>query len=322
MISRNTKMKRRQRKELQKQSTQLMAMKAAANAVCNHMVIHGVPKAAKEWLEKYQKENPDFKPETLADIAAAAGVTRRISCLLSIFMQLSNAQNLLLTEMEQWMDGFGMTLKGVRPWMNALQHDGKKFMETITPLMNGSMEESMTAFRLDTDAIFHKILRWNNTPYAWKPGDPLIVDSLMEEELEKKREENLKTKANGRKNHIWFETSSRLMSVSKTKLKDEVLTKTDWSIGQIIHEDDNKIVRSHLESKESAIRIAKRMLSKSPNAVFVVFETDYKTTSGCTLWPSEAITKAELDRIRQAKKEYLKGMRKIKASKIENDGNK
>lgn len=306
MISRNTKMKRKQRKINTQNSNQVMAMKAAANAVANYTIISGIPAMGRQWLEKYREEHPEFWPQTIGEIGNKSGVTNRISCLMSIFMQLNGIQDLLMTETEKWMTGFGIVVKGVRSCMNACQRDNKNLIERMIELMQSNRAETMNDYRTDMDGLLHKILRWCNTPYAWQPGDPLCLESFKEAELERLRIENLKKKQKNRNANISFETTTRMMSVSKTRLSDEELKTTDYAIGQIIHEDSNKIVRDHIKSRESAIRIARRMLSKNPNATYVVFEAEYVTKAACTLWPVSGITVPELKKTKQAKQKCRK----------------
>ena len=235
-----------------------------------------LPAKAKEFMQSLPDEvKQNWKPTSVFEVAKMAGVDKRIGLLISAYYHIHNVQQMLTGEICNWLDGFNLWIKGVRPAMNDLERSETKFFEAMRTIIDPTKGASYDEFRTDCDNLYAKLMHWEGIPKHWEPGEPLKLKHPSE-----------RPKKEGT---LVVDSGHEELVVGTVTLPPEVKeTRTAYCVSKLNNDETADIVKADIKNKGLAAATANRLARKDPGKMYIIYEQTIETQEVATLHPVKA----------------------------------
>ncbi len=235
-----------------------------------------MPKKALEYMNSLpEEEKKNWKPSGLLEIAAKAGVRDRIGSLLTVYYHIHAVEAFITGEINNWLDGFNLWIKGIRPAMNDVERADDKFFEAMRGIVDPNKGQTQKDFMHDVDNLHEKVMHWEGIPKHWKIGDPLRRKPISERELED--------------GTIVVDSGHEEMLVSTVTLPAEIKdSKTAYCVSRLNQDETADIVKSGIKTQAAASTQATILAKKDPGHMYVIYEQTIQTQEVATLRPIKA----------------------------------
>ncbi len=232
-----------------------------------------LPPKAKEFMQNLPQEVKDnWKPATVLEVAQMAEVDKRIGLLLGAYSHIHGVQNILIGEITNWLDGFGLWLKGVRPAMNDVERAEDNFEKAWRTIVKGNQDGTYDDYRRDIDSLHEKLMRWEGVPKFWKIGDPL----KLKKPSERPKEEGT----------IIMDDGHEEKKVGTVQLEPEIKdSRTAYCVSRLNEDGTADIMKADIKTKGAATAAANRMAKNDPGRMYVAYEQIIQTQEVHTIIP-------------------------------------
>lgn len=238
-----------------------------------------LPEKAKEFMESLsEEEKANWKPASLLEVAKKAEVDKRIGSLITVFYHIHSIQAFLTGEISNWLDGFNLWIKGVRPAMNDVEKAEDKFFEAMSTLIDPNKNRTHEDYMHDVDTLHEKIMHWEGLPIHWKIGDPLQRKPISQRELEE--------------GSIVVDSGHEEMLVSTVTLPPETKDEqTAYAVSRLNADETADIIKSGYKTEAAATRSANKFAKEDAGHMYVVYQQTIRTQEVATLRPIKAAQK-------------------------------
>lgn len=235
-----------------------------------------LPAKAKEFMQNLPQEVKDnWKPATILEVAQMAKVNDRIGLLLTVYYHIHTIQGLLAGEITNWLDGFGLWIKGVRPAMNDVEKADDRFFDAMRTIIDPNKGATHEDYLRDVDSLWEKIMHWEGIPKYWKVGEPLRTKRPSE----KPQKEGTIIADDGHEEKV----------VGTVTLPPEVKeTRKAFCISKLNDNETADIVKADIKNKGLAAAAANRLAKKDPSHMYVIYEQTIETLEVAKLRPIKA----------------------------------
>ncbi len=236
-----------------------------------------LPEAAKRYmLSLSEEERKEWKPSSLLEIARKAEVDKRIGSLLTTFYHIQSVQGFLTGEIENWLDGFNLYVKGVRPAMNDLQRAVDRYFDAMGKIVKPDYRSSQHDYYLhDVDALHEKIMSWEGYPKHWEIGEPLKLAPISAGQNEE--------------GSIIVYSGHEEIQVDTVTLPAETRSETTaFCVSRLNADETADIVKAGYKTEATATRAANRYAKEDPDHPYVVYRQTIRTQEVATLQPIKA----------------------------------
>ena len=232
-----------------------------------------LPAKAKEYLQSLPDEiKQSWKPTSLLEVAQMAEVDKRIGLLLSAYYHIHAVQGFLTGEISNWLDGFGLWIKGVRPAMNDVERAEDRFYEAMRTIIDPNKGATHKDYLRDVDSLFEKLMHWEGIPKNWQIGDPLHVKKPSE----RPKEDGKLVVDDGREEKV----------VGTVTLEPEVKEiRHAYCISRLNEDETADIVKADIKNFGLAAAAANRLAKKDAGRMYVVYEQTIQTQEVATIKP-------------------------------------
>ena len=265
------------RKKTKQKQSHMSAKAVARNHIMTSGMVHqpqlALPAKAKEFLQNLPDEvKKDWKPTSLLEVAQMAKVDKRVGLLLSAYYHIHTVQGLLVGEISNWLDGFNLWIKGVRPAMNDVERADDKFYAAMRTIIDPNKGGTHQEYLRDCDSLYEKVMHWEGIPKYWQIGDPLHTKRPSE-----------RPKEDGR---LVVDDGHEEKVVGTVTLPPEVKeTRNAYCISRLNDDETADIVKADIKNKGLAAAAANRMAKKEPGKMFIVYEQTIETQEVATIKP-------------------------------------
>ncbi len=233
------------------------------------------PKAKEYMLSLSEEERANWKPSTLIEIANKAEVTQRIGSLITVFYHIHSIQSLLAGEISNWLDGFNLWIKGVRPAMNDVERADDRFYEAMKTIIDPNKNRTHEDYMHDVDTLHEKVMHWEGIPKHWEIGDPVKRKPISEREIEE--------------GSIVVDSGHEEMLVSTVTLPAETIDeKSAFSVSRLNADETADIIKSGYKTEAAATRAANKYAKDDPGHMYVIYQHTIRTQEVATLRPIKA----------------------------------
>ena len=238
-----------------------------------------LPEKAKEFMESLsEEEKANWKPASLLEVAKKAEGDKRIGSLITVFYHIHSIQAFLTGEISNWLDGFNLWIKGVRPAMNDVEKAEDKFFEAMSTLIDPNKNRTHEDYMHDVDTLHEKIMHWEGLPIHWKIGDPLQRKPISQRELEE--------------GSIVVDSGHEEMLVSTVTLPPETKDEqTAYAVSRLNADETADIIKSGYKTEAAATRAANKFAKEDHGHMYVVYQQTIRTQEVATLRPIKAAQK-------------------------------
>jgi len=240
-----------------------------------------LPDKAKEFMMSLpEEERENWTPATLLEIARKAEVDKRVGSLITVFYHIHSIQAFLTGEISNWLDGFNLWIKGLRPAMNDVEKAEDRFFEAMSKIIDPNKNRTHEDYMHDVDTLHEKIMHWEGLPIHWKIGDPLKRKPISERDLEE--------------GSIVVDSGHEEMLVSTVTLPPETKEEqTAYAVSRLNADETADIVKSGYKTEAAATRAANKLAKEDPGHMYVVYQQTIRTQEVATLRPIKAAQKPE-----------------------------
>lgn len=257
----------------------------SSQALIRHQIITGgllqqpqlaLPAKAKEFMQSLPDEvKQEWKPASVYEVAQMAKVDKRVGLLLSAYYHIHSVQGLLTGEICNWLDGFNLWIKGVRPAMNDVERAEDRFFEAMGKIIDPTKGCTQDEYRTDCDRLYEKLMHWEGIPKHWKPGEPLHLERP-----------SMRPRKEGT---IVVDSGHEELVVGTVTLPPEVKeTRTAYCVSRLNNDETANVVKSDIKNKGLAAAAANRLAKKDPGHMYVIYEQTIETQEVATLRPIKA----------------------------------
>lgn len=231
-------------------------------------------KAAKEYVNSLSEEEKNgWEPTSSLDVAHKAGIVQRISLLGAAYYHIHAIQGFLSGEICNWLDKYGLWIKGMRQAMNDVERIDDRFYKTMSAIFKDTKNYDQQIYRQDVDSLHQKFMRWEGIPVHWNIGDKQKVHPPIEGD-----------------NSIVLEKNNEYVKIGTVTLSPETThKKLAYCVSRLNEDESATVVKESIKNKGLAIITANAMAKAEPGQMFVVYEQKIKTQEVTTLVPLKAV---------------------------------